>query len=526
MQYRLGIDLGTTFTAAAVLRDGASPEPVPLGKHTLAAPSVMYLDHDGCLLFGDTAEDRAPDAPERVARHFKLRVGDEVPLMLGRSTEVHITGHAHDLAAAMIAWVVHTVAGREGAQPAAIAITHPASWNRRQLGLLRGALNARHLGPITLVTEPEAAAIGYAHTGRLIPYPATLGVYDLGGGTLDVAVLDTTADGRFTRRGTPQSLGGLGGIDFDDAILGHLLIAVDAASWAGVDADRMDPEILRALARLRAASVAAKETLSTETTTAVSLSVDGTAITVPLPRADFDDLIEAMVRKSIHFFHEVIADAGLGVEDLSCVLLTGGSVQVPLVTDMLSQDLPAHVRILRAVDPKAMVAAGAVLSLQTPVTDPAAIPAARTAHADVAVAQARGSFASSSVPAPDPPPAAPGAPVLDAADPAPVRPPRPVAPAAPPKGNAFLDDPAFDGDSPKRRRRMATIGAVVVLGVGIGTGAALWMNTDTPDTQTPSTVVTPSPAPETPRAAVPPWATVPPTPTVPPRAARNIPFGP
>lgn len=513
MSYRLGIDLGTTFTAAAVLRDGAGPEAVRLGERALAAPSVVYLAPDGSVLFGEAAEDRAPDAPERIARHFKLRIGDEVPLVLGTSAADHVECYADDLYAAMIAWVVATVTGREGIGPDAVVLTHPAAWNRRKLDLLATSLAAQNLPPITLITEPEAAAIGYASTG-LIPHPATLAVYDLGGGTLDVALLDTTADSRFVRRSAPAGLESLGGIDFDDAILRHVLTAVDAASWAAVDADQMTPEVRRALARLRTASVAAKEILSTETTASVSVSIDGTLTEVPLDRADFDALINAMVDQSTQFFSEVISAAGLDADDLSAVLLTGGSVQVPLVAEMLSEALPAHVRLLRAVDPKAMVAAGAVLSLRAGSAESAGVvPAARTARAgrpgaDFAIAQAREFFGADTAPglptardgaAADLPVAvaagtAPAAAsTAIAAAPAPVRTARtqerpPTEMPARPAGHSFFDKPPAEDTAkirPGNRRGsvLTRIGVLVLLAAAVAGGASYWDQAKAPSTE-------------------------------------------
>ncbi|WP_019875008.1 Hsp70 family protein [Sporichthya polymorpha] len=519
MTYRLGIDLGTTFTAAAVLRAGGRPEPLVLGSRSAAVPSVVFLAPDGKVLFGEAAEDRAPEAPERVARHFKRRIGDEVPLVLGATAADRVECYAHDLAAAILAWVVAVATAREGERPAEIAVTHPASWTRRKLDLLLGALAAQQLPPVTLITEPEAVAVGYAGTG-LISHPATLAVYDLGGGTLDVAILTTSADGRFTRVGAAAGLDGLGGIDFDDAVLKRVLDAVDAASWAGLDGSDVTPEVLRALAKLRAASVAAKETLSSEPTASVSVLLDGETVTVPLERETFDGLIADKIGQSVAFFVDAIASAGYGVEDLSAVLLTGGSVQIPLVTEMLAEDLPEGITILRALDPKAMVAAGAVLSLAAPMAVTA--PAPRRG-ADLAVAHARAFFDSQAASATIPAARTGGsAPVATAAAAVPAAaavaaggPPAtpPLIPAAPPS----LDDapapqkvptprtPETLPDEtvpivPAPRRRLLTWprAAAVVVAAGVLAGGAYYLTDDAttppPAVTTPTSVTTDTPA--------------------------------
>ncbi|MGQ0629523.1 MAG: Hsp70 family protein [Sporichthyaceae bacterium] len=367
MNYRLGIDLGTTYTAAAVLVEGGAPEPVTLGEHGDVIPTVAYLSAERGLCFGDEAEAAALEHPERVARHFKRRVGDPVPLVLGTEAAIH----AHDLCAAMITWVAAVVAEQREEPADAIAVTYPAGWSAHQRDLLRSALIAQGLECVDLVTEPEAAAIGYSYTG-LISHPSKLAVYDLGGGTLDVALLATTEAGGFTRLGSPRGIAELGGIDFDDVLLRHLLTVIGGDDW-GTDED---PLLRAELAALRTASVHAKETLSEQDEVALTMTVDGSPREITITRADFESWIDPLVAISIRFFTDSVADAGLYTDQLSWVLLTGGSAQVPLVTEALAEALESTVSIVRALDPKAMVAAGAALAVdRTPL---ASLPGARS----------------------------------------------------------------------------------------------------------------------------------------------------
>src|SRR4249920_2048133 len=127
MGYQLGIDLGTTWTAAAICRsDGhrrAEPEVVTLGTRSAAVPSVLFVAPDGSIVVGEAAERRALTHPDRVIREFKRRIGDPTPIIVG--------GRAwtpQDLSACLVRWVVSRVAEREGGPPTRIALTHPASW--------------------------------------------------------------------------------------------------------------------------------------------------------------------------------------------------------------------------------------------------------------------------------------------------------------------------------------------------------------------------------------------------------------
>ena len=119
--YGLGIDLGTTFTAAAVARDGRV-EVVGLGNHAAAIPSAVLLRHDGEMLVGDAAMRRGQQEPARLAREFKRRLGDAAPIILGNTPY-----SSERLMAAVIRYVVDAVSERQGEPPDRVAIAHPAN---------------------------------------------------------------------------------------------------------------------------------------------------------------------------------------------------------------------------------------------------------------------------------------------------------------------------------------------------------------------------------------------------------------
>ena len=159
MPYGLGIDVGTTFTAAAISRDGLV-ETFSLGTYEVAVPSVIFVDGDE-MLFGLPAARRGATQPDGLAREFKRRIGDPVPLMLGGSPY-----HADRLTALMARWVVETVSEQTGDAPAASTMTHPVHWTGYQVGTLATALNEAGLDA-GLMTEPAAAAVDYAATTNL-----------------------------------------------------------------------------------------------------------------------------------------------------------------------------------------------------------------------------------------------------------------------------------------------------------------------------------------------------------------------
>jgi molecular chaperone DnaK len=182
MGYQLGVDLGTTYTAAAVRR-GDAVTMLGLGNRAMQIPSVLYLAPDGTFLVGEAAEARAAAEPDRIAREFKRRIGDPVPVIVGGTPF-----SAELLTGRLLSWVVAVATEREGESPDTITVSYPANWSSYKIDLLHQAFTIANLRDVQTCTEPEAAAITYA-TRQRVPEGGHVAVYDLGGGTFDAAVL-------------------------------------------------------------------------------------------------------------------------------------------------------------------------------------------------------------------------------------------------------------------------------------------------------------------------------------------------
>jgi molecular chaperone DnaK len=357
MSYRVGIDFGTTFTAAAVHRDGAqTAELVPLGDNRALVPSVVFVAPDGGLVMGDAAARRSVTDPDRVVREVKRRIGDETPLLAaGAPIE------AHTLAACFVRWVVDRVSEREGQPPEGLALTHPASWGRHECALMMEALVAQGIGATRLVTEPAAAAFAYAATRDVRP-GAAIGVYDLGGGAFDAAIVRRLDDGGFELAGRPEGIERVGGVDFDDAVFAHVRTAV-GPQWTSLDFD--DPMVRTAAAALRRECTAAKEALSTDTEVTIPVMLPGVSTRVRMVRTELEELVAPAIAETAEAMRRACASAGLDPGDLAAVLLAGGSARIPLVAHQVSAALDRPVTV--DADPKAVVASGAALSI-APVT--------------------------------------------------------------------------------------------------------------------------------------------------------------
>lgn len=364
--YALGLDLGTTFSGAAIVRDGRA-EMVALSHNAAAIPSVLFLREDGTFLVGEAAARRGLQEPGRVAREFKRRFGDTTPLLLGGSP-----WSADALYSQLARHVVDLVAQQEGSRPAAVTVTHPANWGPYKIDLLRQALRSAGLDDAGLLTEPEAAAVHYASTERMEP-GEVVAIYDLGGGTFDAAALRTRESG-FELLGTAEGIERLGGIDFDEAVLAHVMSFAGPALEA---LDPADPAALGALARLRAECVAAKEGLSDDTEVSIPVILPTLQTQIRLTRAEFEDMIRPTLAETTAALGRTLRSGGVAPADVKAVLLVGGSSRIPLVGQLVAAEVGRPVAV--DVHPKHAVALGAARAASGPVA--AAAPRAPAAPA-------------------------------------------------------------------------------------------------------------------------------------------------
>ncbi|MGW1061319.1 Hsp70 family protein [Micromonospora rubida] len=363
--YGVGVDLGTSFAAAAVAHAGAL-DMVRLGGQAVVTPSAAYLDENGKLLTGEVADRLGLQDSSRVAREFKRRLGDPTPVILA--------GAPHSptaLMAALLRSIMDSVSQARGGQPDHIVLTHPAVWGpyRREqfaaiptlAGLPRPS--SPHAGPATpesggptvhTVTEPVAAATYYCSTHPLPP-DGLLAVYDLGGGTFDSAVV-RNGDGGIEIVGTPEGIEWLGGADFDQAILDHVNRQLGGAINK---LDPADPGTAALLAAVQRECVLAKEALSTRLQADVSVPLPDGVRHVTITRDTFEKTITPSLDATVEAFRRTLTTAGIVPQDLTAVLLVGGSSQIPRVTEVLRDTLRRP--ILINTHPKHAVALGAAM---------------------------------------------------------------------------------------------------------------------------------------------------------------------
>jgi molecular chaperone DnaK len=347
--YPLGVDIGTTYTAAALWREGRV-QTVPLGNRANAVPSVLFLREDGSMLVGEPAARRGIIDPDRQAREFKRRMGDDIPILIGGRGMT-----AHQLTGEVLRFALERVSELQGGPPQHVVLTHPAAWGDYRKSLLTQAAQLAGLREVGLLPEPVAAATWYASQERIEP-GSLIGIYDFGGGTFDASVVRKTATGVeiFGEAGGDDSIGG---IDFDHALFRHV------GQAAGVDVaqlDMADQMTATAMAQLFTAVVEAKEALSADVEVVIPVVLPGVSRQVLITRAEFEELIRQRVLGTVGVFGQVVQRAGVDPSKLHGVLLVGGSSRIPLVRQLLSAEL--GIRVAVDAHPKYTVSLGAAIA--------------------------------------------------------------------------------------------------------------------------------------------------------------------
>ena len=339
----VGIDLGTTNSLLAVFRDGR-PHLVPNALGDFSTPSAVAIDDVGKLIVGLAARERAATDPARSAQAFKRWMGSDRTIKLGDKAF-----RAEELSALVLQALKADAEAYLGAPVTEAVITVPAYFNEAQRRATRTAGELAGLKVERLLNEPTAAGLAYGLQDR--PDNSTFLVFDLGGGTFDVSVLEYF-DGVVEVRASAGDTR-LGGEDFAHA-LGKLFIErCGALSLADRERLQKDPALW-----WRAAEQA-KRDLSERDSTVMGLMLDGRRAELELSRADFEAATAELLQRLRRPIERALQDAQLSPSSLDEVVLVGGATRMPMIRQLITrlfQRLP-----LRTIDPDQAIAQGAAV---------------------------------------------------------------------------------------------------------------------------------------------------------------------
>ncbi len=348
MAKAVGIDLGTTNSVIAVL-EGGEPTIIPNVEGARTTPSVVAFK-DGEVLVGEVAKRQAITNPDNTIRSVKRHMGTDWSQDVGDKTYT-----AQEVSARILMKLKRDAEAYLGSEVTAAVITTPAYFNDAQRQATKEAGQIAGLEVLRIVNEPTAAALAYGLEKEATD--ETILVYDLGGGTFDVSVLEI-GDGVFEVKSTSGDTK-LGGDDWDDAIIEWLVTEFKNETGVDLGTDKM------ARQRLKEAAEKAKIELSTVPETEINLPfVTATAegplhMQKKLSRSDFQKMTADLVDRTKRPFAQAIKDAGISTTDIDHVVLVGGSTRMPAIQDLVKElsGREAH----RGVNPDEVVASGAAL---------------------------------------------------------------------------------------------------------------------------------------------------------------------
>src|SRR5881398_3422567 len=352
MARAVGIDLGTTNSVVAVL-EGGEPTVIPNAEGSRTTPSVVAFAKGGEVLVGEVAKRQAVTNVDRTIRSVKRHMGDP-------SWKVDIDGKtysAQEISARVLQKLKRDAEAYLGEPVTDAVITTPAYFNDAQRQATKEAGQIAGLNVLRIVNEPTAAALAYGLDKG--DHEQTILVFDLGGGTFDVSLLEI-GEGVIEVKATNGD-NHLGGDDWDERIIKWLVDKFRAAHGIDLAKDKM------AMQRLREAAEKAKIELSSSQQTSINLpyiTVDSEKnplfLDESLSRAEFQKITSDLLDRTRNPFHQVIKDAGVKVGDIDHVVLVGGSTRMPAVTEVV-KELTGGKEPNKGVNPDEVVAVGAAL---------------------------------------------------------------------------------------------------------------------------------------------------------------------
>ena len=345
----IGIDLGTTNSVVAVM-EGGEPTVITNQEGSRLTPSVVGFTKTGERMVGQLAKRQAVSNPERTISSIKRHMGEKAY----RVTIDDKKYSPEEISAMVLQKLKEDAEKYLGEKVTQAVITVPAYFSDSQRQATKDAGKIAGLEVLRIINEPTAASLAYGVDKQK---DATVLVYDLGGGTFDVSILEL-GDGVFEVKSTNGDTH-LGGDDFDEIVMNWMVEEFKKEQGIDLSRDRM------ALQRLREAAEKAKIELSGVMSTNINLpfisaGADGPKhLDMTLTRAKFDELTAPLVQRTLGPLHKALDDAGLTPDKIDNIILVGGSSRIPAVQTALKQVMGKE--LTRSVNPDECVAVGAAI---------------------------------------------------------------------------------------------------------------------------------------------------------------------
>lgn len=356
MKTAIGIDLGTTYSAIAIMQDG-KPTILPNIEGQNITPSVVLFpptDANEEPLVGEMAKHSASTAPLDVVQFVKRQIGD--PNWRFESANGH-SYSAEEISAVILKKLKNDAEIALGKSVTDVVITVPAYFDDARRTATRQAGQIAGMNVLRVLNEPTAAAMSY---GLEQDKNGTVLVYDLGGGTFDVTIMDIN-NGDFDVLATDGNRN-LGGFDFDNRIAEYVF---EQIKEQGVTRDIRTDDLL--VAEIREKAEIAKKSLTTVAQTSIMLTVDGKHIRIKMTRDEFESRTEDLLNTTKELVEDAMENAGKSWSDIDHLLLIGGSTRMPMVRKMMSSLSGKNPEL--NVNPDEAVALGAAIQAYISAND-------------------------------------------------------------------------------------------------------------------------------------------------------------
>ncbi len=341
----IGIDLGTTNSCVAVM-EGGNPNVITNSEGARTTPSVVAFQKDGERIVGQVAKRQAVTNADRTIMSIKRK--------MGTTEKVTVDGKSYtpqEISAMILSKLKNDAEAYLGEPVTQAVITVPAYFNDSQRQATKDAGKIAGLEVLRIINEPTAAALAYGMSDK----DQTIMVYDLGGGTFDVSILEI-GDGVFEVLSTNGDTH-LGGDDFDQKIIDYLITSFKNTDGIDLSNDKV------AMQRLKEAAEKSKIELSTTTTSEINIpfiTADATGpkhMNITLTKAKFDELTADLVDRTLVCIRNAMKDAGLTASQIDEVLLVGGSSRIPAVQEAVKKEMGKEPH--KGINPDECVAVGA-----------------------------------------------------------------------------------------------------------------------------------------------------------------------
>ncbi|MCU1635070.1 MAG: Molecular chaperone DnaK [Cryobacterium sp.] len=354
MSRAVGIDLGTTNSVVAVL-EGGEPTVIANAEGFRTTPSVVAFTKDGEVLVGETAKRQAVTNVDRTISSVKRHMGTNWTVGIDEKKYT-----PQEISARILAKLKRDAEQYLGDTVTDAVVTVPAYFNDAERQATKEAGEIAGLNVLRIINEPTAAALAYGlDKGK---EDELILVFDLGGGTFDVSLLEVGKDDDFSTIQVRATSGDnrLGGDDWDQRIVDHLIKKFKETTGVDVSGDKIAKQ------RLKEAAEQAKKELSSSMSTSIqlpylSLTENGPAnLDETLTRAQFENMTSDLLDRTKKPFQDVIREAGIKVSDIAHVVLVGGSTRMPAVSELVKQETGGQ-EPNKGVNPDEVVAVGAAL---------------------------------------------------------------------------------------------------------------------------------------------------------------------